>query len=180
MLLCPFCGEENIDGADVCDECQQPLVFLSKPRPSSQMERSLIKDRVAMLSPHPALVVEDDAPVGAVLQMMVSRSIGCVVVLKEHKAVGIFSERDALTRLNTRAAEFAGRPVSEFMTPSPETVESHARIAFALHKMDVGGYRHLPVTTEGRITGVISVRDILRYVTDDLSSARAKQPPGGP
>jgi CBS domain-containing protein len=59
-------------------------------------------------------------------------------------------------------------------------VESDVRIAFALHKMDVGGYRHLPVTTEGRITGVISVRDILRYVTDDLSSARAKQPPGGP
>lgn len=174
MLLCPFCGEENIDGADVCDECQQPLVFLSKPRPSSPMERSLIKDRVAMLSPHPALVVEHDAPVGAVLQMMVSRSIGCVVVLKEHKAVGIFSERDALIRLNTRAAEFAGRPVSEFMTPSPEMVESDVRIAFALHKMDVGGYRHLPVTTEGRITGVISVRDILRYVTDDLSSARGK------
>jgi CBS domain-containing protein len=138
------------------------------------MERSLIKDRVAMLSPHPALVVEHDAPLGSVLQMMVSRSIGCVVVLQQHKVVGIFSERDALIRINTRAAELAGRPVSEFMTPSPEMVESDVRIAFALHKMDVGGYRHLPVTTDGRITGVISVRDILRYVTDDLSSARGK------
>ena len=171
MLLCPFCGQENIDGADVCDECQQPLAFLSKPRPSSAMERSLIKDRVAMLSPRPAVVVEDDAPVGQVLQMMVSQSIGCVVVLKEHKAVDIFSERDALVRLNARAAELAGRPVREFMTPSPETVESDARIALAVHKMDVGGYRHLPVTTGDRITGVISVRDILRYITDDLSNS---------
>ena len=63
MLLCPFCGQENIDGADVCDECQQPLAFLSKPRPSSAMERSLIKDRVSMLSPRPAVVVEDDPAV---------------------------------------------------------------------------------------------------------------------
>jgi CBS domain-containing protein len=82
--------------------------------------------------------------------------------------VGIFSERDALDRLNVDFARLACRHVAEFMTPAPETVESDARIAFALHKMDVGGYRHLPVLTDGKISGVISVRDILRYITDEL------------
>jgi CBS domain-containing protein len=92
------------------------------------------------------------------------------VVVKGPDVVGIFSERDALNRLNAEFAELAGRPVAEFMTATPETVESDARIAFALHKMDVGGYRHLPVLTKGKITGVISIRDILRYVTDELAT----------
>ena len=38
-------------------------------------------------------------------------------------------------------------------------------LAFALHKMDVGGYRHLPVLKDGKPTGVISVRDMLRHIT---------------
>ena len=78
---------------------------------------------------------------------------------------------DVLLRLNVNAAEHWNRPVRDFMTRSPETVEADARIAFAVHKMDVGGYRHLPVVSEGRIKGVISVRDILRYITEDLVSA---------
>ncbi|HVW39356.1 MAG TPA: CBS domain-containing protein [Pirellulales bacterium] len=171
MLLCPYCGEENIDGADVCDDCHQPLEFLSKPRPASSIERSLLKDRVSMLSPRPAMVVQDDATVGEVMQLMAQHKIGCVVVLREQQIVGIFSERDVLLRLNVNAAEHWDRPVRDFMTRSPETVEADARIAFAVHKMDVGGYRHLPVVSDGRIKGVISVRDILRYITDDLVSA---------
>jgi CBS domain-containing protein len=51
------------------------------------------------------------------------------------------------------------------MTPNPETVSSGDTLAFALHKMDGGGYRHLPVISGGRPTGVISVRDLLRHFT---------------
>jgi CBS domain-containing protein len=84
--------------------------------------------------------------------------------------VGIFTERDALLRLNTDAARYAARPVRDFMTKSPDTIESDAPIAFALHKMDVGGYRHIPIMSGGKVTGIISVRDILRYITEDLMS----------
>ena len=56
------------------------------------------------------------------------------------------------------------------MTKSPDTITSDAPIAFALHKMDVGGYRHLPVMDGGRVVGIVSVRDIMRYITEDLMS----------
>jgi CBS domain-containing protein len=59
-------------------------------------------------------------------------------------------------------------PIAEFMTANPETVEADARIAFALHKMDIGGYRHMPVVSEGRVVGVISIRDVLDYITANL------------
>jgi predicted transcriptional regulator len=175
MVICPFCKEENIDGADECEQCQQPLGFLSKPRTSSTIEHSLIKDRVYMLAPRKPLGVEATTPVGEVLRLMVSRAIGCIVVNENEQMVGIFTERDALLRLNVNAALHATRPVREFMTSSPDTIEADAPIAFALHKMDVGGYRHIPVmsgpvASGGKVSGIISVRDILRYITEDLMS----------
>lgn len=173
MTECPYCGVENIDGADHCEECQQPLDYLSKPRPRNAVERSLAKDRVSSLEPKPPLTVSPDEPVGKVLALMAEHQVGCVVVVGGEKIAGVFSERDALDRLNVNFASLSQRPVSDFMTRSPETVDREARIAFAVHKMDVGGYRHLPVVSEGRISGVISVRDVLRYITQKLRSAEA-------
>jgi CBS domain-containing protein len=90
------------------------------------------------------------------------------LIVEHDKAVGIFSERDALMRLGVNYANLTSRPIRDFMTPNPETVNLTDRIAFALHKMDLGGYRHIPVLDEGQVTGVISVRDILRYISEDL------------
>jgi CBS domain-containing protein len=51
------------------------------------------------------------------------------------------------------------------MTPRPETIVATDSLAFALHKMDSGGYRHLPVLENGRPVAVISVRDVLTHCT---------------
>ncbi len=60
------------------------------------------------------------------------------------------------------------------MTPDPETLSIDDKIAYALHMMDLGGYRHIPVRDEfDKISGVVSVRDILRYITEDLVAAGA-------
>ena len=45
-----------------------------------------------------------------------------------------------------------------------------AKIAFAVQRMDLGGYRHLPIVDrEGQLSGIISVRDILEYLTERMS-----------
>jgi len=168
MAICPDCGHENIEGTDECEKCNQSLSSLSRPRPTTSVERSVMKDRVESLAPREPLVVAPDATVGHVLEQLVARSVGCAVVVANHEVVGIFTERDALYKLNVDAAEFGDRPVSEFMTSPVETVGLDDRVAFALHKMDLGGYRHLPVVNEGRITGYISVRDILSHLTAAL------------
>ena len=167
MITCPACGfTRNMEGADLCEKCESPLIELTKPRGGSEMARSIHKDRIRTLSPRPPLVVPPETKLSEVLKLMVDLKVGCVVIVEDLKAVGIFSERDALMRLNTDSSALSGRPVSEFMTPSPETLEMDDKIAFALHKMDLGGYRHVPVTNAGNVVGVISVRDILRYVTE--------------
>jgi CBS domain-containing protein len=100
---------------------------------------------------------------------MAGQKIGCIIVVDGQTVAGIFSERDALLRLGVDAPQLWDRPIREFMTPQPETLEADDKIAFALHKMDVGGYRHVPILKDGRLEGVISVRDILRYLTQRIA-----------
>ncbi len=168
MAICPDCGHENIEGADECEKCNQSLSSLAKPRPTTALERSVMKDRIASLDPREPLIVAPEVTVRRVLEQFVTRSVGCAVVVADDEVVGIFTERDVLDRLNIDAGELGDHLVSEFMTSPVETVGLDDRVAFALHKMDLGGYRHLPVMSEGRITGYISVRDILSHLTAAL------------
>lgn len=165
MAICPDCGHNNIDGADVCEKCEAALCSLSERRPVSPAERSIVEDPIERLVPREPLVVSPDTPVGQTLQRMVSRGVGCAVVVANHEVVGIFTEKDLLFELNVDFLELADRPVSEFMTRSVETLDLDDPIAYALHKMDLGGYRHIPILAECRIAGIISVRDILNHIT---------------
>ena len=169
-MICPYCDHENIEGADTCEQCQQPLNDLNYPAPTSEIEKSLVKDRIGVLHPKTSICVEPSEPVSKVLQLLVDRQIGCVVVAEQQRPVGIFSERDALLRLNADVLKYGDRPVSDFMTPSPQTLQMDAKIAFAVQRMDLGGYRHLPIVDrEGQLSGIISVRDILEYLTERMS-----------
>ena len=168
MVTCPLCSFENLDGVDVCERCESSLYELSKPEPHSREERHILKDRLYLLNPRRAITVSADATVAEVLQDLVKHGVGCVLVMKDEELAGVFSERDALLRIGVDAEELADRPISEFMTPNPQTLEVTDKIAFALQKMDVGGFRHIPILTDGRLTGVISLRDILKYISDHL------------
>ena len=128
-----------------------------------------MKDRIEALSPKTPRTVSPQTTIGEVLNLMISASIGCVMIVDGDAAdgeslLGIFSEYDALMKVNADAAHMAERPISSVMTTEPITLEATDRIAYALHKMHVGGYRHLPIMTKGKLTGVISIRDILNYL----------------
>jgi CBS domain-containing protein len=173
MIFCSYCGSENIEGEDDCAECGQPLDNIHLAPPTSGVERSLLRDRISVLVPKRPITVAPTTPVGDVLRLMIEHRIGCVVVAEGNRPVGIFSERDALRKLNTEASALAAREVSEFMTPNPQTLVADAKIAFAVQRMDLGGYRHLPIVGErGELVGIISARDILRHLTDNLARGK--------
>jgi CBS domain-containing protein len=171
MILCPYCEAENIEGADDCESCGEALTELSRRIPASRVEADLVRDRIERLWPKSPSTVAPDASVGDVLKKMVDERIGCVMIVDKGELIGIFSERDALMKLNTDAARFLSRPISQFMTQGPVTLETNDKIAYALHKMNIGGYRHIPILFEGKLAGVISIRDILRYLTERIAAA---------
>ena len=168
MISCPFCGAENLQGADICDDCQHSLTDLSIPVPETPVERGLLKDRIEVLPPRKPQTVSLGTTVGEVLQKMVDQKIGCVIVVDGEQVRGIFTERDALTRLGAEVDTMRDRPVESLMTPDPIALDSKDKIAFALHKMHVGGYRHVPIFADEKLMGVISIRDILNYFTERI------------
>jgi CBS domain-containing protein len=168
MNKCSYCGAANLDGADTCEHCLEPLGEPVLGRMDSDVERSLLQDKVVLLLPRKPIVVEPTLSIREVLQLLVERSIGCVLVVEEGRLAGIFTERDAIVRVGATLEQVGDRPVADFMTANPETIEVEAQIAYALQKMDVGGYRHLPVMSGERVVGVVSIRDILQYLARNL------------
>ena len=138
--------------------------------PATSLEADLVRDRIELLPPKPPVAVSPQTRVGDVLATMADSRIGCVLVVEQGKLAGIFTERDALMRLNIEAANLSDQPISAYMTSNPETIAAKSKIAFALQKMDVGGYRHLPVLDGEKPVGVISIRDILRYLTSRIAT----------
>jgi predicted transcriptional regulator len=166
-IPCPYCDFGNIEGEDVCEQCGQPLSDMHLSDFRTAVERGLMKDRVSKLSPKKPVTVPASMTVGEVLQLLIERSIGCVFVVdNKSSVVGVFSERDALIRLNCDSEKLWDHSISEFMTPNPQGLRPDAKVVFAVHQMDVGHYRHIPILDdENRAVGVISVRDILQYLT---------------
>ncbi len=174
MTTCPYCASENIDGIDEFAECGQPLVDTHLTPPANEVERSLLADRIQVLAPKTPITVAPATPVGEVLKLMAEQGIGCVVVVDKDRPVGIFSERDALRKINASAAQVSDRPIADYMTSNPQTLVADAKIAFAVQRMDLGGYRHLPIMGPGgELVGIISARDILRHLSNCLASTQA-------
>jgi CBS domain-containing protein len=78
--------------------------------------------------------------------------------------LGLLSVRDVMTRVGADYAAKMQTPVTEWMTKSPETLPPDAPIGFAINMMDVGGYRHVPVVQHGHLLGVVSTRDVIKYL----------------
>lgn len=131
-----------------------------------RVEVSVLTDSVRSLRPKEPVTIASTALLGDALQLMVDRGIGAVLVVDNSKRlVGILTERDYLIKVVGLIGDYARQPLKPMMTPNPECVAPNDTLALALHKMDVGGYRHLPVVDDGKPIGIISVRDVIRHIT---------------
>jgi CBS domain-containing protein len=165
-MICPNCGHDNLPGSEECTSCLQDLTQLDRPTAHDRVERSLMEDPVRVLRPRKPVTIQPTASVRDAMRTMLARDLGALLVVDEAgRLLGIFSERDLLIKVAGIHDDYASLPIDQFMTPHPETVTDEDTLAFALHKMDIGGYRHLPVLTDGRPSGVISVRDMVRHIT---------------
>jgi len=95
-------------------------------------------------------------------EVMAGRNIGAVIVLREGHMVGIFTERDLMTKVAARGLDTASTIVGDVMTGEVVTVGPYAALDDCLQKMAEGGFRHLPVVDgDGEPVGMISQRDFV-------------------
>ncbi|MEV4314592.1 CBS domain-containing protein [Actinocrispum sp. NPDC049592] len=106
---------------------------------------------------------EPETTVTELLAMLAGHNIGAMVVLAaDGTVVGIVSERDVVRRLNERGAALLDRPVSEIMTPEVFTCQPDDSVDSLTVLMTERRIRHVPVVTEGRLVGIVSIGDVVK------------------
>jgi CBS domain-containing protein len=121
---------------------------------------------------HPLFHVPSTSTVRDAARTMSDRNIGAIAVLDSGKLVGIFSERDVLTRIVAEGRDPDETRVDSVMTKDIIVAAPADDINEALQKMHECNCRHLPVVQGGNLVGMISIRDLLR-VDDDANRAKA-------
>lgn len=94
-------------------------------------------------------------------RLMKRRNVGALMVVEGEKLVGVFTERDGLFRVLAEGLDSKTTELAAVMTVNPQTIEADSVFTSALQMMHDGRYRHLPVVEDGRLIGVVSVRDAL-------------------
>lgn len=134
---------------------------------------------VADIMSAPVVTVGPAEPVAEAASRMRERRVGSVVVVdSDERAIGILTERDMI-RIAAAGSETSSAKVSEWMTPDPDTTapDVDARTAFA--SLAEHGYRHIPVVDDGRLVGIVSMRDLMRIAMIQPAEAQAHEVPKG-
>ena len=98
------------------------------------------------------------------------RRIGALPVVEGDRVVGIMSERDVIYCLRDHGAEVLDWPVSRVMTSPAITAEPGTPVLSALALMTERRIRHLPVAEEGRLIGIVSIGDLVKFRMDRIEA----------
>lgn len=144
------------------------------PQPSrDKLHKLIMTERVAdFISKIPPIIVSPQTSVQEVIdRMQALPTKGCVLICDEKKnLLGIVSIRDILLKVAGILKDPSQTPVEKIMTPHPEWLDKDAPLSFALHKMSIGKFRHVPVLDRGIPIGVVSTRDVIEYLSKNKSN----------
>jgi CBS domain-containing protein len=113
------------------------------------------------------LAVSPTSTVLDALRLMAERNVGAALVVESDRLVGIVTERDYARKVALKGKRSSDTPVSEVMTSPVISIDQNWTADQCMVLMDEKHIRHLPVLDEGRIVGVISIRDAVRAIIDE-------------
>ena len=101
---------------------------------------------------------------------------GCAIVCEAERVVGIFTERDLLTKIVGADVDLRS-PVSQWMSPVVSTLTRDATIGDAVSMMNEKSFRNIPLVKEGKLVGSISVFDVISYLAESYPKTTMNLPP---
>jgi CBS domain-containing protein len=168
-MRCPSCGYENLIGADICDNCGADIFGHDTPGQAPAFKGELMGEHLDRLGAPSPITVTPDTPLDVAIARMHEAETDCVLVMTDDRLVGIFTDRDAVVKAAGKRLE--SFHVRDFMTPDPVVLRHDDPIAVAIHKMAVGGFRHIPIVEDGRPTGVVTARDVFHHLASSMDRA---------
>ena len=113
--------------------------------------------------------IEPTASLDVAAKLLATRRIGAVVVLgARDRLVGILSERDIVRVLAERGPAVMRETVDQVMTRNVATCGEDETIAGLMERMTTGKFRHLPVVENGRLIGLVSIGDVVKYRVEEM------------
>jgi CBS domain-containing protein len=162
----------------VPSESEEYLEYLDEERRPRTLDDGFLREPISVLDPAKPVCAARGTTIAEVVRQMQAHRIGCVLVVDAGKLAGILTERDLLQEVIGSTIDPQTTAVDRVMTENPETLRPADPIVFALNKMSLGGFRHVPlVDDEGRPVGVISVKDIVDYIADFFAADVHNVPP---
>ena len=126
-------------------------------------ESSAPSDLVSAIMSTKVVTVKSTDRVSKALQTMVRHKIGSIVVVEKRRPIGILTERDFFTRM-ARRQDVRGLAVGKIMSKPLVTVGPSVEVTHAVEQMVRKGVRRLPVMDGDRLVGIITERDVFRYL----------------
>jgi len=120
----------------------------------SQRIRSVMERKKILTAP-------PETTVSKAAELMAMKNVGAVMVVKDERLIGIFTERDAVFRVMAKGLDAKTTALVEVMTCTPKTVDPDKSFGFALLMMHENGFRHVPVIENGKPIGIVSARNAL-------------------
>ncbi|HEY7475412.1 MAG TPA: CBS domain-containing protein [Vicinamibacterales bacterium] len=125
----------------------------------------------AVIQGQDTAVVSRQATVVDAVRIMTARNIGAVPVVDDERLVGIFTERDVMARVVAVGLDPKNTPVGDVMSPDLVTADMRDSCDTCLRRMQQARVRHLIVLNEGRLAGILSLRDLLAVDADEKDEA---------
>ena len=161
-MICPVCRFGNFPGDDTCANCGADLWDSDTPQPATSFRGRLLGMHLDELGAPAPELIDASAGVDEAIAHMQAEGIDCLLVTDGGALVGIFTDRDAVVKAAGKRLE--SFHVRDFMTADPVVLRHDDPIAVAIHKMAVGGFRHIPILEDGRPTGVVTARDVFHHL----------------
>ncbi len=164
MIRCPVCGHENYAGEDACEECGGDLRTIDIPQDAVDFHGRLLGEHLDALGIQRPPTVVTGTTARAAIARMKDDGLECLLVVDGDRLRGIVTYQDAIVKLQGMSLD--GLVVDALMTPDPVVLRHDDTTAVALHKMAVGGFRHIPIVEDGRLVGLVQARNLFGHLLE--------------
>ena len=120
------------------------------------------------------VTADPNASLGEVVQTLAARRIGAVVVTgADRRIVGILSERDVVRVLAEKGPSALDASIGEIMTRKVTTCSAGDTVSELMERMTEGKFRHVPVVDDGRLAGIVSIGDVVKWRVHEMEDESA-------
>lgn len=138
--------------------------------------RRIREDKVNLMQTDDYVCIEPTTPLRQAIAVMKQDEGGCAIVCIDGQVVGIFTERDLLTKIIGEEIDLDA-PVRNWMSPLVSTLTPDATIGDAVDMMDAKSFRNIPLVKNDKLVGSISVFDVISYLAESYPKATMNLPP---